>query len=177
MAAVNALAGFKFFENVPADTLDAMAQMGETLEFADGDSIFRFNDPATHLYAVMAGEVNLSVVFTDKVLKTEIEYEESIQARIVEEEKSIVVDTVMPGQVCGWSSLVGNARRTVTAHCAGDCRLFTIPATGLKEMFEADSALGYIMMTKMSDIISKRLQKRTEKLIETWVEAFDIDEI
>ena len=46
-----------------------------------------------------------------------------------------------------------------------------------KTMFEADNALGYVIMKKLSDIISKRRQKRTEKLIETWVEAFEVDEI
>ena len=44
-------------------------------------------------------------------------------------------------------------------------------------MFEEDPALGYVIMKKMSDIISKRLKKRTEKLIETWVEAFDVNAI
>lgn len=52
-----------------------------------------------------------------------------------------------------------------------------LPAADLRMMFEADNALGYVIMKKLSDIISKRLQKRTEKLIETWVEAFDVDEI
>ena len=110
------------------------------------------------------------------MLKTEIVYEEAIQANIVEEEKSIVVDSVLPGQVFGWASLVGAGRRTVTASCAQASRVFVLPAAGLKTMFEADNALGYVIMKKLSDIISKRLQKRTDKLIETWVEAFDVDQ-
>jgi len=32
-------------------------------------------------------------------------------------------------------------------------------------------------MTNLTNIISKRLQHRTDKLIETWVEAFDADKI
>jgi hypothetical protein len=52
-----------------------------------------------------------------------------------------------------------------------------LPAAELRAMFEANTALGYMIINKMSDIISKRLKKRTEKLIETWVEAFDVDEI
>ena len=173
----NPLTGFKFFENVQSHTLEAIAGLGEILELAAGDCLFRYNDPATHLYGIIDGEVNLSVVFTDKVLKTEIEYEEAIQASIVEEEKSIVVDTVRAGQVCGWSSLVGTPHRTVTAHCSEACRLIALPAAGLKQMFDTDTALGYAIMTKMSNIISKPLKKRTEKLIETWVEAFDVDKI
>jgi hypothetical protein len=44
-------------------------------------------------------------------------------------------------------------------------------------MFDADHTMGYLLMRRMADIISKRLKNRTEKLIETWVEAFDVGEI
>ena len=177
MSAKNPLVQFKFFENVEPDTLEALGRMGETIEFAAGDYIFRYDDPAAHLYGLIEGEVNLNVVYTDKVLKTEVEFEEAIQTRIVEEEKSITVDSVMPGQVFGWASVVGDARRTVTAHCVEACHVVVLPASELKKMFEADNTLGYVLMTKLGDIISKRLRNRTEKLIETWVEAFDINEI
>jgi CRP-like cAMP-binding protein len=177
MTAKNPLAGFTFFNEVKLDTLESIARMGEIIEYKAADVIFRFDEPAVHLYGVIEGEVALSVVFKDKVLKTEIEYEEAIQTRMVEEEKSIVVDSVLPGQVFGWASLVGAGRRTVTAHCAQASRVIVLPAAELRTMFEKDNALGYVIMKKMGDIISKRLQKRTDKLIETWVEAFDADEI
>jgi len=177
MTEKNPLAGFKFFNEVRPDTLESIAGLAEIVEYKAADVIFRFDEPAIHFYGVIEGKVDLSVVFTDKVLKTEIEYEEAIQASMVEEEKSIVVDSVLPGQVFGWASLVGAGRRTVTAHCAQASRIIVLPAEDLRILFEADNALGYVIMKKMSDIISKRLQKRTEKLIETWVEAFDIDQI
>ena len=177
MTTKNPLAGFKFFNEVKLDTLESIARMGEIIEYKAADVIFRFDEPAVHLYGVIEGEVALSVVFKDKVLKTEIEYEEAIQTSMVEEEKSIVVDSVLPGQVFGWASLIGAGRRTVTAHCAVASRVIALPAAGLRTMFEKDNTLGYVIMKKMSDIISKRLQKRTDKLIETWVEAFDVDEI
>ena len=173
----NPLSAFKFFNEVKPDALESIARIGKISEYEAEEIIFRFDEPATHLYGVMEGEVDLSVVFMDKVLKTEIQYEEAIQASMVEEEKSIVVDSVLPGQVFGWASLVGGGRRTVTAQCARASRVFVVPATELKAMLETDNALGYVIMKKLSDIISKRLQKRTEKLIETWVEAFDVDKI
>jgi len=177
MTVKNPLAEFKFFSDVNPDTVETIARKGEIVEYKAADVIFRFDEPATHLYGLIEGEVDLSVVFKDKILKTEIEYEEAIQTSMVEEEKSIVVDSVFPGQVFGWASLVGAGRRTVTADCAQASRIFVLPAAELKTMFEADNALGYVIMKKLSDIISKRLQKRTEKLIETWVEAFDVDKI
>ena len=177
MTSRNPLSDFKFFSEVRPDVLESIARLGEILEYKADDVIFRYDEPAAHLYGVLEGEVGLSVVFKDKVLKTEIEYEEAIQASMVEEEKSIVVDSVQAGQVFGWASLVGPGRRTVTAQCLKPARVVALPAAELRAMFEADNALGYVIMKKMSDIISKRLKKRTEKLIETWVEAFDINEI
>ncbi len=177
MSEENLLLQFKFFSEVEPKTLDLIAQKAEILEFKSEDVVFHFDDPAVHFYGLLEGEVGLSVVFKDRVLKTEIEFEEAIQARMEDEEKSIVVDTVRPGQVFGWASLVGPGRRTVTATCMAPSRVVAIPAAELKAMFEADHTLGYAVMKKMSDIISKRLENRTAKLIETWVEAFDADQI
>jgi CRP-like cAMP-binding protein len=173
----NHLAGFKFFRDVAPDALEMIAQKGEMLELEPEDIIFHYKEPAEHFYALLNGEVDLSIVFTDSVLKTDIEYEESIQASLVEEEKWIVVDTVYPGQVFGWASLVGPGERTVTAQCTKASRVIAIPAGELKTMLADDHSLGYVIMTKLSNIISNRLKVRTDKLIETWVEAFDADKI
>jgi CRP-like cAMP-binding protein len=115
MTEKNILSGFKFFSEVPPGKLEKIARLGEIRAFKADEVIFRYDEPALHLYGVLEGEVGLSVVFKDKVLKTEIEYEEAIQAEMIEEDKSIMVDSVRPGQVFGWASLVGPGRRTVTA--------------------------------------------------------------
>lgn len=173
----NLLSGFKFFSDVDLKTLDMIAQKAEILEFKSEDVVFRFEEPAEHFYGLLEGEVELSLVFKDKVLQTDIEYEEAIQARMVDKEKLIVVDTVLPGQVFGWASLVGPRKRTVTALCSEASRIIAIAAVELRSMFEQDHTLGYIIMKRMSAIISRRLKNRTDKLIETWVEAFDVDQI
>jgi CRP-like cAMP-binding protein len=177
MTETHILAGFKFFSEVKPEKIEKIARMAEIMEFQADDVIFRYNEPAAHLYGVLAGEVGLSIVFKDKVLKTDIEYEQAIQASFVEEEKSIMVDTVQPGQVFGWASLVGPGRRTVNATCLAASRIVALPAAELRIMLQEDPAVGYAVMKKMSDIIAKRLKKRTEKLIETWAEAFDVNKI
>ena len=175
--AKNLLAGFKFFSEVPPETLEAIGQQGELLEFGPDDVIFHIDEPAEHLYGLVEGEVDLSIIFKDKVLKTEIEYEEAIQARMVDEEKSIVIDTVLPNQIFGWASLVGPGLRTVTARCTEPTRVIALAAKDLNAMFAEDHFLGYVVMKKLGDIIARRLKNRTDKLIETWVEAFDGDTI
>lgn len=177
MADRNLLKGFKFFSDLTPETLDNIALKCEELEFNSDDIVFRFEEPAEHFYGLIEGEVELSLVFTDRVLKTEIEYEEAVHARMVDKEKQIVVDTVYPHQVFGWASVIGSGTRTVTARCKEPSRVFAIPAAELKAMFEADHTLGYLLIKRMADIVSRRLKHRTDRLIETWVEAFDVGEI
>ena len=177
MTETNLLANFKFFSDVAPDTVEMIARIGEVLELEPEEIVFHHKEPAEHLYGLIDGEVDLSLVFTDRVLKTDVEYEESIQASLVDEEKWIVVDTVYPGQVFGWASLVGPGLRTVTAQCTEASRVIAIPAAEFKAMLEDNHTLGYKIMTKLSRIISNRLKNRTDKLIETWVEAFDMDKI
>ena len=168
---------FKFFSDIAPEALEKIASKCEIQEFNPKDTVFRFEDPAEHFYGLIGGEIELSLVFTDRVLKTEVEYEEAVHARMVDEEKQIVVDVVHPGQVFGWASMIGSGRRTVTAQCTEKSRVFAIAAADLMAMFDADHSLGYFFMKRMAGIISKRLKNRTDKLIEAWVEAFDVDQI
>ena len=173
----NILKGFTFFSDLTPEALDKIASKCEELTFNTDDIVFRFEEPAQHFYGLIEGEVELSLVFTDRVLKTEIEYEEAVHAKMVDQEKQIVVDTVFPAQVFGWASIIGGGQRTVTARCTEPCRIFAIPAADLTALFDADHTMGYLLIKRMADIISRRLKNRTDKLIETWVEAFDIGEI
>ena len=173
----NLLSRFSFFSDVNPDALEAIVKKGEILEFKAKDVIFKVEAPATHLYGLLEGEIDLVLVFKDKVLKTDIEYEETIQASMVDEEKEIIVDRVKAGQVFGWASIVGPAKRTVNAECSQNSRVIALPADELKAMFDKDHTLGYIIMKRLGDIIAKRLRHRTDKLIETWGEAFDIGSI
>jgi len=171
------LSGFTFFSDVAPEALKRIASISEILEFKPNQTVFHFEDPAEYFYGLIKGKVDLILIFMDKVLRTEIEYEEAVHAKMVDKEKQIVVDSVHPGQVFGWASIVGPARRTVTAMCAEQSRVFAVPAAELKAMCEADHSLGYLLMKRMSGIISSRLKNRTDKLVETWVEAFDLDAI
>ena len=173
----NLLSGFSFFSDVDPDTLETIAAKCEILEFIAEDVIFHVDEPATHFYGLLEGEVDLVLVFKDKVLKTDIEYEEAIQTTMVDEEKEINVDTVTAGQVFGWASMVGPAKRTVNAECSETSRVLAIPADELIAMFDKDHTLGFSIMKRLSDIIAKRLRHRTDKLIEAWGEAFDIGSI
>ena len=171
------LTGFSVFSDIPGDKLSAIAQMGERIEFKPQEVIFQQEDTAKNLYGVLDGEVELSLIFKGEVFKTDIQYEDSVHTRVEVLERPIIIDTVGPGEIFGWSSLVNPKRLTATAKCSKLTQVFSLPAADLKSTLDKDPGLGYVIMERLAEIISSRLQSRTDKLIEAWGEAFEVDKI
>lgn len=163
---------FDFFSGVSDDNLRKIAGQCTIQEFKEEEVIFNSGDPADAFYGVLEGSVELSILFKDRILKAEIQYEEAKQARYEEVDNPIAVDRIEAGEVFGWSSLAAPEARTATARCLEPVRVFSLPAADLKARFQKDPALGYAIMEKLSNVIARRLQKRTEKLVDAWGEAF-----
>jgi len=168
---------FSVFSDFSPETLSEIAKLAVVLTFESGETIFQEGENARDLYGILDGEVELSTRFNQQVLKTDIQYEESIQTRIETIEKNIVVDAVGPGEILGWSSLIKPRLLTSTATCTVPTRAFCMSADDLKLIFDRNPQVGYGFMVRLSEIISQRLRTRTDKLIESWNEAFDLDRI
>ncbi len=166
-----------FFSDVPQDKIEEISNMCDLLEFKQNDIIFNQDDTAKNLYGVLDGEVELSLIFEDKILKTIVKHEKSIHTQTEVIQKPIIVDTVETGDVFGWSSLMDSGSWTTTAQCSINSRILSVPAVDLKAMFSQDPSMGYMIMRRLNEIISRRLHKRTAKLVEIWVEFFDADRI
>lgn len=166
------LSDFAFFSDLDEDTLSAIAQKCNLLEFKPNDFIFHIDDTANDLHGVIDGEVELSLVYKDEVLKVDIQYEEALRSRLEVKETPIVIETLGPGVIFGWGPLVKRSKRKVTARCSKRCRVFSLPKADLKAMFDKDPALGYVIMGRASEIIARRLANRNERMVEIWGECF-----
>lgn len=168
---------FDFFSDIETGRLTEIAGKCESSELGKGSVIFRANEPANIFYGVLDGEVELTLLFQDKVLKTDIKYEESIVVKKEIVEKPIILDTAAQGEVFGWSSLVPPRTYTSTAHCKTPCRVFRLDAGTLLKMMEDDLALGYRIRGKLNEIVGRRMRKTADNLIEAWGQAFGTGEI
>ncbi len=171
------LSAFEIFSHVFQDRLGEIAQECDVLEFKSYDIIFNIDEPAKNFYGVLDGEVELSLVLKDRIVKLDIEYEESILKQVEILERPIVIDMIGPGEVFGWSSLISPGRWTSTARCSMPTRVFSFSAVNLKAIFDKSPEKGYFFMEKLCEIISNRLTNRTDSLIESWGQAFDVDKI
>lgn len=169
------VARFALFSDVPGDKLSEIERLCDVVEFKPRDVIFNQGEQAEALYGVLSGAVELSLLFTDKFTKTDIQYEDSVEVKLEVTKKPIVFETVVPGEILGWSVLVSPNQLTATAQCAELTQVFALPAVKFKAILDTDPALGYTIMAKMAQIISRRLHSLTARLIEAWGEAFGVD--
>ena len=95
MVSIEVLRSFPYFAGVSAESLKAVAAITEERAFPAGQPLFKEDDPARALYIVRAGQVDI------------------VYQRHVDEGR--VVDTVVAGDLIGWSSLVEPYRCTATA--------------------------------------------------------------
>ncbi len=167
------LGGFSFFFDMPQEQLAEIAQIGKVSEFDLNQTVFQYGDKAFDLYGVMDGEVELSITLRDKIVKKDIQYEDSIQTRIETIEKDIIIVSIEPGEIFGWSAFINPKTYKATAKCSQPASIILLPADKLKTLFDKNPQLGYVFMERLSETISQRLRSTTDKLVESWSEAFD----
>ncbi len=63
-----------------------------------------------------------------------------------------------PGQLIGWSGLIGPKTNTATAVCKSACDVVVIDGAVLDRLLTQDCALGYTVMRQMAETISGRLR-------------------
>lgn len=172
------LTGFDIFSDISQDTIAAIAEKCTIFEFGENDIIFRQGELAQTFFGVVEGEIELVLVYKEKVLTSQIiDYERAIVSKHEVQERPIVVDIIGPGEVFGWSAFFDHNYWTTIARCSKQTKLFSLPVSNFMAMFEKDNNLGYVFMTRLAEIIGDRLRNRTSKLIEVWGEAFETDNI
>ena len=164
------------FSGISSNLLAQLAQHIEVLECDSGEPVFQEGEEATHLYGVLDGEVDLILIARDENLITDV-HEEYTHVETETLEREIIVDSIGPGEVFGWSALTPSGQFTSKAVCSESTRLVAIPAKSLKAVFNDHPQVGYPFMERLADIISKRLANRTEKLLEGWSQAFNVNRI
>jgi CRP-like cAMP-binding protein len=167
-----------FFRGIAPDTLDVIARAVTTKAYPPNTLIFSENEEPHFLFGLLDGVVELSLLFTERVFKTnELRYEEAIRSGFEENEIQIVVDEINPGEIFGWSALAGIEKRTATARSVQAVQAFALPAAQLRNLFVDDPVLGLTLMERLNKVIVSRLDERTQRLVGCWTETFGTSKI
>jgi CRP-like cAMP-binding protein len=138
MISPETLRRYPVFSGASDYSLRRLATNAEQLGYAAGETLFNDGEPADRLYIVVSGEADIRYDLNDGSQRT--------------------VDTVVGGDLLGWSALV--EPRRMTAHCVArvDTEVISIDASQLRDLCDADKNLGYGVLLEVASCLSHRLQ-------------------
>jgi len=136
------------FAGMPDGAVELLAGCARNVHFDDGSYLFRKGDPADSFYVIRHGTVAL----------------EAFEAA----RGPLLIETVGPGEVVGWSWLFEPYRWHLDARAAGPVRGTSFDGACLRGKCDADPALGYDLMGRFAQVLIERLQWTQLRLLDIY---------
>ena len=114
--------------------LEAM-EISEKISPGEGDIIFNSGDPADHFYVLIKGRVRLSLG----------------------KDGPVVYMAKYPGEVIGWSSLVGRDVYSASAQCRDAAKLLKFDRDSFLDLLHKNSANEALLYKRLSEMLGNRL--------------------
>ena len=134
---VDELRGVEFLHEFPEEYLNHLADISRLVEFPARSTIFREKDEARDVYVVISGQVSLVIcapgVGCRELMK------------------------VGPGDLIGWSPLVGRSRLSDTAHAVTGVTAIAIPGEKLLGLCDEFPKFGFDFIHRAAKVLASRL--------------------
>ncbi|UCD17866.1 MAG: cyclic nucleotide-binding domain-containing protein [Candidatus Zixiibacteriota bacterium] len=131
------LRGHDIFQSLNLDETNEISSFSSVKKYRADETVFAFNDPAGHVYMLMAGSVYLRLPAKSSDL-------------------SLVISEVEKGELFGLSPLLDSPRYTATALCSETTELLSIEAKPLRELLKRNSHVGFNVMNQVAHIYFTR---------------------
>jgi len=134
------------FKGMNDEQLAAVGTCCRELDFKPGDRLFKEGDPATHLWFVENGKVEL---------RFELPGRETTSEHTVSSIEAAAGDA--SAQAIGWSCFVAPFMMRLSAYCASpNCKAIRIKKEDLLALFQGDPQMGYLFMAYMITVVGHR---------------------
>ena len=149
MTELTTLASVDLFKDLPESLLQEILAFSEVVNKKAEERIFSARDEARHLFILLEGTV-------------------AIRMRLTSRPETVTVSIInRPYRTFGWSGVVAPFHYTANADCEEDVRLLSIDGHKLMEVLERHPEQGFIVMRRMTEIISDRLRNSHMALLMT----------
>lgn len=148
MSAPESLAGFRLLERLSNAQVQTLAQAAHEVSFPDAQVIFREGSPARGCWLLRTGEVALTAAAPGAA--------------------PVVLQTLGPGDVLGWSWLTEPAQWLFTATARGAVTAIELDTDRVRAAAEADPGLGYALTQGLLDAALSRLQSTRARLLDMY---------
>jgi len=152
MITPEALREYPVFAPLDDDQIRYLVEAARARTVSSGEYIFHKDEELGCFYLVVEGE--FEIVFESP--KLEVEYEAHGQPGTLHLEQ-VILSTVRPGQILGWSGLVPPYRATSGGRAKVPGRVIAFDCQKLLQCFEADCRFGFYMIQAAAQAIGQRL--------------------
>lgn len=143
-----AIATARVFAGLPAADLEDLDGCAASADFDAGALLFREGDDATTFHLVRAGRVALELHTADR--------------------GGIVIETLEPGEVVGWSWLFEPYRWHFDARATSAVETVAFDGACVRALCEQRPAFGYALMQRFGQVMIDRLQHTRVRLLDVY---------
>lgn len=137
-----------FFRGIDEGLRALLVGCAANERFEAGAFLFREGQPADKFYLVRAGTVNVELDMPGR--------------------KPIVLETVLDGEVLGWSWMVEPHRYAFSARAQTLVRVLSFDARCLTRKMEADPVLGYAVLRRFVPVMAHRLASARLQMLDLY---------
>lgn len=141
---VEKLKGHELFRLLSPKEVERLSAASGVMKLDEGDRVYADGFPATHLFVLLTGRVELR--------------------RPTKGGVGLLVDDLVAGSIFGVSSLTGMERHLLDAVCVQDSEVLKLEAKVLRQILDENLIAGYAIQRKVSEIFFKRYVEAMERL-------------
>lgn len=144
MISPEVLRRYTYFSGISEDGLKQIAMIADEKTVSANTRIFNEGDVASHMLIIVKGEINIEFLLGDGEIR--------------------VADTMVDGDLLGWSALVEPYRMTANGTAVKNTDLIRIDAAKLRQLCENDLAMGYRLAMQVAKLLAHRLEGASVQL-------------
>lgn len=129
---------------LPTAFFKELMGLGETVTFKSNQTIFKEGEEAKYFYILINGKIDISVGETGHTVYT----------------------VTHPGEVFGWSCVLGRTHYSATAECKEQSKVAKIKAEDVIQFLERDPHKGIVFYRSVAKILVNRLMQLYELISE-----------
>jgi len=142
------IAAHPFFSQLDSHHTELLVGCASNVRFKTGDFVFKEGDEAHQFYLIREGRVALEIFAPQR--------------------KPIVVETLGPGDILGWSWLLPPYIWKFNAHAIEGTRALALDGKCLRIKCEENHDLGYELLKRFAQIIERRLEATRFQLLDVY---------
>jgi CRP/FNR family transcriptional regulator, cyclic AMP receptor protein len=144
---VNATRGHEALRGFQPQDVQRLATLGTEMRFEPDQLIFHQGEKSRNFYLIVSGRVALESVSGEQI---------------------IPVMTLNEGEEMGWSALFSNGLTHFQARAVSLVHAVAFDGKQLREECEQDAAFGYVVMKRLLEVVTERLDATRMQLLDIY---------